>query len=286
MERDLSLLGSIWRYRRMTIAIVSAFALTAALLTFLTSGGPRAEARFGVADFRGGSLLRQGVAFEQGFGAYTAQRAALVRSDAVLGRAREQLSTQGESYELGDLRESVTAEAGEADGVITVAAASRRGEQAALRLADTVVVAYQEVSRAELRRQRDDTLAALDAAREEIVGRLRAPTAEAAGGAEAREADVQALAELNVRVSEVMSDVQMFPEATRFVDAARITGGTGLGELLRGVLIGAGFGLLAAFVAAFVRADFSQRWEGRTGRAGGGEVTPARGERASAGLAG
>jgi hypothetical protein len=92
---ETSLLEAFWIYRRSSLAIALTAAIASGVLTAFVFDNVTASARFAVTDPHSTVNLRQGVSTDAGFASYTAQRAALANSAAVLVRASKIIDEEG-----------------------------------------------------------------------------------------------------------------------------------------------------------------------------------------------
>jgi capsular polysaccharide biosynthesis protein len=244
---ETSLMEAFWLYRWSSLFIVVMVAVAAAGLTAFVFNTSSATARFAVTDPRGSVYLRQGVSTDTSFISYTVQRAAFAQSADVLRRAAKIIKDEGgRAYSLAHLR-SVVKTKSNPDGAIVSVTASAESMRAAARIANAVVTAYRELTKKEIKKQRDEIQTAIEQEREQI-------------GQEQDQATVdgnlyRALGEGLTDLQTKENDLRISPadDGITFTDDADPNQPESTG-LVRNTVVGLAVGALFAAVVAFLRA--------------------------------
>lgn len=243
------LLSTLWRYRWMTLLIVLASIAVGYTLSTQFAGEPTATARMVLADPRGNTVLRQGVTSEATFIRYLEQRADLARSEPVLSRVSEALEVTDADLDVTELRSRVVT-SGENSGEVVVAASGSRPDQAAA-IANAVIEAYRDQALMEHTDQRDVTIAAVEAARRQIVDRGDEEGAQRGPGTE------EALAQLEIRIADILVDTSTFDDGILFSEPAVATAASTTLSPVRSALVGGLLGLVLALAIGLVRNELS-----------------------------
>ncbi|MDQ3573708.1 MAG: AAA family ATPase [Actinomycetota bacterium] len=243
---------SVWRYRRMSVAIVavglvSAFAVSQ-LLRRTTPPRYTATARVALTDPRGNNVFRPGSSAGADLVRYIGERAAFAKSDRVLERAAQSLD-RGLTAE--SLRTQVTTSGVQQENLITISATAR-DPSLAISITNAVVDSYRDISQADTVAAADEGLKGIAQAKERLLATLR--TTDPAGGP-ARAAANQALVQLEQRASDIVINATLFGAGVNFTDpatGARPVQGT---SIPRNVAAGGLIAFLIAVVVSWVRAD-------------------------------
>ncbi|WP_395474607.1 hypothetical protein [Saccharopolyspora spinosa] len=160
-----TIFGALWRYRWISLAIVAAAVLISLLVPLVAGDGRSAQARIVLKAPDQTGVLGIEMASESSFLRYVKQRALFVTSDEVLDGARARLG--GEETVL-QLRAAITADASSSGESIEINVDGPGLERSVL-IANAVIAAYQERSRAEVVAATDKALETLNAQRAAIV---------------------------------------------------------------------------------------------------------------------
>jgi capsular polysaccharide biosynthesis protein len=250
--RETSLLEALWLYRRSSALIVAAFGIAAALLTMFVLGTVRATAHFAVTDPRSTDYLRQGVSTDTSFISYTAQRAAFAHSQDVLKRATQIIGQQGgRRYSLQRLRDAVEAKSDPNGAIVSVTASAPTTREAA-RIANAVVVAYQDRSAAQFKVQMEEQLASIVQSLKALATRLD----EVSPTGSVHAALLESLAQTQIKEVDLRQDLARLGSGTSFVDQAD-PNQPAKSQVPANTIIGLAVGALLAAVVAFLRATSS-----------------------------
>lgn len=266
---ESGLLEAFWRFRWSSLLIVLACTLAAIAFSLLARDDVTVSARMAVTDPRATTFLRQGVGSDVSFVAYTNQRAAFAETAPVLERAASIAAGTGGSRQLslGQTRDAVNTSVDRDGGIINVVATGP-DRPAAASLANAVMKAYAELTTRDVLEQQRRLIAGLRASEDRVRREL-----EATGSAS--DPTVQplseALAQLQLKQSDVNVDVAQYGSGVRFVDEAEPVGDAP-STLPRNAALGFAMGVLVALVVAFLRAT------GPSARALGGVATSMPGE--------
>ncbi|MBB5158566.1 AAA family ATPase [Saccharopolyspora phatthalungensis] len=246
-----TIFGALWRYRWLSLAIVAVVVLISLLVPLLAGDGRSARARIVLKAPDQSGVLGIEMASESSFLRYVKQRALFVTSDRVLDDARARL---GGVDSLLELRGAITAEASSSGESIELNVDGPGLERSVL-IANAVIAAYQDQSRAEVAATTDKTLQTLIAQRTAIV-------AEAAGRPTASPISSAAgptLSDLDKQIARIKVVAAQFADGVSFVDFASPDGASPWRDLLRDLAIGAAVGLMIAAALAWFRADRDHR---------------------------
>ena len=243
------LVSILRRFRWSTAAIVLAFVALSLAYSVQFQGDTTATGRMALADPRGNAAFGQGVTTEASFIRYVAQRADVAGSDEVLSAAADELVADGLDLDPIELRSRVET-SGDDRGDVSVTARGE-GAQEATAIANAVTDAYREVTLAQHASERESIIAAMEEARELTASRGES-TAPASPGAQAT---AEALARIEIRLTDVMVDAETFGDGVLVVDQAVVSTATGGGTPLRNAIVGALIGLIFAIGIGFVRSE-------------------------------
>ncbi|MFC6934059.1 hypothetical protein ACFQHO_29410 [Actinomadura yumaensis] len=252
---EISLVEAVWRYRLMSLIIVLACLLASVAATQIMFSGATATARFAVTDpTNHNNVLRQGVTSAQGFGTYTAQRAAFAGSAQVMARAAEIVkSKRGPRLTGEQLRGRVKTSTKPDGGVVIVSATGGSMAEAAV-TANAVVQAYQDVTIS-------TNVGALDGQIKNIQNLERKVTGDlevAQAGTRSYKLLATQLAKLQSEESGLLSARAKVNDGVQFVDTADPSASAG-SKLPQNAVIGLAVGLIIACVVSFLRASARPR---------------------------
>ena len=240
-EAHPGVLASLWKYRAMSAAIVAVMVVLSVGVGFLAQPRAQAKATIALSSPPAKSVLAPGVTGDASLARYTAQRAAYVKSDAVLRTVAASLRRNDITKLRGDI--SATASTS-SNTIVIVAEADTSGE--AVKLAAATVAAYRSKTAEEVRLLTDSAIASIN----ESSLRVQAGITATSGNS------VQTtLSQLAVEASEIKVSSALFGDGVDFVAAPRADAVTLPTLPLREAALGLVLGLLLAATAAWVRAD-------------------------------
>ncbi|GAA2795912.1 AAA family ATPase [Saccharopolyspora taberi] len=245
-----TIFGALWRYRWISLAIVAVAVLVSLAFSLAAGDGRTAQARIVLKAPDHTGALGIEMTSESSFVRYVKQRALFVTSDRVLAAARVRLGAES----LPQLRSAITAEASSSGESIEITVDGPGLERSAL-IANEVIAAYQEQSRAEVAAATEKGLQTLVAQRAGIV-------AEAAGvppGAPIGSAAGQTLSDLDQQIARIKLVAAQFDDGVSFVDVASAGGVGPWRGTLRDTAIGTAVGMMLAAALAWFRADRDRR---------------------------
>ncbi|SFQ52127.1 Chromosome partitioning ATPase, Mrp family, contains Fe-S cluster [Amycolatopsis arida] len=246
-------LDSLWRYRWSSLAVVLGVVVLSVAVSLLTADRATAQARIVLKAPDRAGLVGVEAPSESAFVRYVNQRALFAGSDRVLTAAAAKVGDPP----VSELREQVTAEAS-ANGDSIVVRVTADDYAASAALAEAVVGAYQDESRADVRAAAQKLVDTLAARRAAILASIP-DVPEASRSVEPNySAAGQSLSELDKQVTQVRAAAEQFGDGVSFVDRAvpdPAAGGAGA----RNAVLGLALGLLAAAALAWLRADRDRR---------------------------
>ncbi|WP_299038928.1 hypothetical protein [uncultured Pseudokineococcus sp.] len=250
-----SLLGSLWRYRWSSAAVVLALVVLSAAAGLVVGPSAVASASISLTTPRENNVLSPGAQGDASLARYTAQRASFATSDAVLGAVAERLGRE----ELTELREDVTATAASGSNTVVITAeAASPGE--AVELADAVVDAYAEQTEGEVTRLTRAAIDSLEASEAQIRDEIGADDALPGEGAAAlTSSGATTIGQLRLQASELQTSSALFGDGVEFVEAPRVDAVVTRGFPLREAALGLVLGLVVAGTVAWLRADRNRR---------------------------
>ena len=206
------LLASVWQFRRQSVVIVAALVVVGLALPFavnsLAAHEPSATAQLVLTDPRGDSVFRRGNSANTDLQKYAASRTQVVGSARVLQRTADRL---GEEFDAGFLVNHVSASLSVESLTVLIRASAPTYAQA-VRIADAVAAAYQDVTNEDVQAEADRALAALERSR----SRLRSDSI----GTQADPALAQALGQIELKATEIVLDAALFGGGVDFFDRA------------------------------------------------------------------
>jgi len=239
---------AVSRFRWTSLLIVVIVTVLSAGVGFALGRGVTASAQIVLRTPGTSDVVGVVATTESTFVRYVAQRAIFATSEPVLSAAAGKLA----GTTVDDLRHEVTAVADLSGHSITVTATAGSADAAA-RIANTMVTAYQSQSREQVQQASTSALAALNAQRRQVVAAAKG------GGTIETSSASQTVSDLDQRVSEIGVAASVFGSGVSFVDqadpAAAVSHRLPLRETAAGLVLGA---LLAATVA-WLRADRDRR---------------------------
>ncbi len=237
-----SLIGAMWRYRVMCVAIVVATTALSGLVAMVTGGDYEATATIGLSTPGDDNVLVPGQQGDASLARYTAQRARFIAGDEVLGIVAAQL---GKS-DAGAVRPRVTVSASGTANFLTVTASGDSSTEA-IELALAVVDAYA----AQTARQVDDlTRAAVESLQvqlDELAAAGDDPSSEAAA------------ADVKLEIAQRQATQAVFGDGVEFVVEPTTDTVAAPGLPVRELALGLVLGLALAATAAWARADRNRR---------------------------
>lgn len=243
-----SLLGSLWRYRGMSVAIVLGMMVLTFLVTTQTSPGATATATLGLRTPSVDNVLAPGVQGDASLGRYTAQRARFINSDATMNDVAERV---GEA-DVTAVRARLLVTASQTSNYITVKA---EGDTAAdaVALADAVVGAYRDQTAAQVATSTD---AAVNAIQSQIDVTLQ--NAEGSAGTVSDSA-ATTVSGLQAEIASLRTSQAIYGDGVEFVVIPDAESAVTRGLPIRPLALGAIVGLAIAVSLAWWRADRDQR---------------------------
>lgn len=237
------------RYRWSSLAIVVATVLLSLVVAFVSNPQSTVTARIVLKMPEKVTVTGTETASESSFVRYVKQRALFVTSDRVLQDAQRRLATPDP---VDELRDALTVEASETGESITVTASAGDSEEASA-LANAVIAAYQEQSRADQQASADRALETLRQQRNEVAsGAGNQPQTVS-------EAAAQTLSELDTQAAQIRLSTSEFGNGVSFVDKASEDDTGPFGTVLRDTGVGLVLGVLLAGAIAWFRADRDRR---------------------------
>ncbi|MFI0469776.1 MULTISPECIES: polysaccharide biosynthesis tyrosine autokinase [Saccharopolyspora] len=246
-----TIFGSLWRYRWISLGIVAAAVLTSLLVPLVAGDGRSAHARIVLKAPDQTGVLGIEMASESSFLRYVKQRALFVTSDEVLDDARARL---GGDETVLQLRAAITADASSSGESIEINVDGPGFERSVL-IANAVIAAYQERSRAEVVATTDKALETLNAQRAAIV----ADAGTVSPGSPVGSAAGSTLSDLDKQITRIRVVAAQFADGVSFVDVASPDGTSPWRGVLRDFAIGTAVGLMLAAALAWFRADRDHR---------------------------
>jgi hypothetical protein len=225
----------------MSAAIVSVMVVLSVGVGFLAQPRAQAKATIALSSPPAKSVLAPGVQGDASLARYTAQRAAYVKSDAVLRTVAASLRRS----DITKLRGDISATPSTSSNTIVIVAEADSSREA-VQLAAATVAAYRSKTSEEVRRLTDAAIASIN----ESSLRVQAGITATSGNS------VQTtLSQLAVEASEIKVSSALFGDGVDFVAAPRTDAVTQPSIPLREAALGLVLGLLLAATAAWVRAD-------------------------------
>ncbi|CAM02461.1 Mrp family chromosome partitioning ATPase [Saccharopolyspora erythraea NRRL 2338] len=243
-----TIFGALWRYRRSSLAIVAVAVLVSFVVALAAGDGRTARARIVLRAPDQTGALGIELTSEASFVRYVKQRALFVTSDRVLSAARTRL---GGPETLEQMRSAIAAEASSSGESIEITVDGAGLERSVL-VANAVIAAYQDESRAEVTAATENALATLNTQRAAVVAEIPE------GGAIAAAAG-QTLSEIDKQMSSIRVVASQFDDGVAFVDHATAGAVGPWRGVLRDVAIGLAAGLVVAAATAWFRADRDRR---------------------------
>ena len=244
-----SLLGSLWRFRKMSFGIVAGMMVLTYLVTTQTSPGATATATLGIRSPSADNVLAPGVQGDASLGRYTAQRARFINSDTTMLDVTERVF----ETDIATVRRRLLITASATANSISVKAEGRTAAKA-VQLAEAVVAAYRSQTERQVAASTDAAVAAIEA---EI-----ASTLDSAGGSEGSvvsDSAASTISSLQSEIARLRTSQAIFGDGVEFVVIPRVDDAVTLGLPLRELLLGAVVGLAIAISAAWWRADRDRR---------------------------
>jgi len=238
------LVEALWRYRWSSMAIVVVAVGISIGVALMVQPPAQARATIALASPPEDNVLAPGTQGDASLARYTAQRAAFVTSDVVLGAVA---AVTGD--DVTDLRSKVTATPSGTSNTlsVTVSAESRR---AAVELAEAVVEAYRSETEAQIERRTEAAIRAIEESAASASGSRGATTDAAARSA--------TLSQLALRASEIRVSSALLGDGVDFVNAPRRDAVMGRRLPVRDAALGFVVGLVVAATLAWIRADRSR----------------------------
>jgi Mrp family chromosome partitioning ATPase len=243
-----SLLGSLWRFRGMSVAVVLGMIVLTFLVTTQTSPGATATATLGLRTPSSDNVLAPGVQGDASLGRYTAQRARFINSDATMNDVAERVA----SADATAVRGRLLVTASQTSNYITVKA---EGDTAAdaVALADAVVGAYRDQTASQVAVSTD---AAVSAIQSQIDVTLQ--NAEGSAGA-VSDAAATTVSGLQAEIAALRTSQAIYGDGVEFVVIPDVESAVTRGLPIRSLALGAIVGLAIAMSLAWWRADRDQR---------------------------
>ncbi len=241
-EAHPGVLASLWRYRTMSAVIVSVMVLLSVGVGLLAQPRAEAKATIALASPPAKSVLAPGVQGDASLARYTAQRAAYVKSDAVLRSVAATLHRK----DITKLRQDISATPSSTANTIVVVAQGKTDREA-VQIAAATVAAYRSKTAEDV---------AASHRRGNPVDRTELTRVQ--GGAVSGSAVPTTVSQLAVEASEIRVSSALFGDGVEFVVAPRADAVTKRSIPLREAALGLALGLLLAATAAWIRADRTQ----------------------------
>lgn len=243
-----SLLGSLWRYRAMSVAIVLGMMVLTFLVTTQTSPAATATATLGLRTPSADNVLAPGVQGDASLGRYTAQRARFINSDATMNDVAERVGVT----DVTEVRARLLVTPSQTSNYITVKA---EGDSAAdaVALADAVVGAYRDQTAAQVAASTD---AAVTAIQSQIDVTLQ--NAEGSAGTVSDSA-VTTVSGLQAEIAALRTSQAIYGDGVEFVVIPDVQSAVTRGLPIRPIALGAIVGLAIAVSLAWWRADRDER---------------------------
>ncbi|MBX6390234.1 MAG: hypothetical protein IRZ08_14790 [Frankia sp.] len=244
-------LAALWRYRVASGLILLTAVLVGAVILLTNKPPVVATARVGLANPRSLTVVLGGASSGADLGRYAAAQARFAESADVLAVAAE---TLGDGTTLAALRGSVDVTESPSADVLVVTARGGRADEA-VRRADAVVAAYQELTERTTQDAVNRQLGAVDRARAELRQQIALAPADDPVSAAAVAAATTALGELEQAAARARTEAALFGDGTLFVEPASPRARPGqLARAGRGALLGALVGVLLAGAVTWVHA--------------------------------
>jgi capsular exopolysaccharide synthesis family protein len=265
-EWDLgpSLLESMWRFRRLVVAIVAIAALAGFGLSYLQPKMYEGTTSLILSDPRNAGVLGE-TRLVIDPSRYVRNQAERITSTDVLARA---VMLEGGRISVQVLRSRVTVSPSTNLDLITIRALDPTSEGAAS-LADSVGRAYQQAVASEVSANAEEALAELDRSRADtqtqidvLDSRLAADPADSTAKAE-RDAAVAQLVALKTRAEQISVDAALYGSGVELFEESEIPESPASPQPVRNAAVAAVLGLLGAGAYAWWRAEHTQSAESR-----------------------
>jgi len=245
-ELHPGVLASMWRYRWTSAAIVIFVVAVSATVGLIVQPKAEAQATISLAPPPANSVLFPGTQGDASLARYTAQRAAFVKSDAMLTDISAHLP--GKRRSVTSLRHDLSASPSSTSNAITVVAEGDTDIKA-VQLAAATVNAYQIETAKEVT---DLTNAAVRS----IENSSQLVQQQAGSGSAAVKSSVaNTVSSLAIQASQIRTSSALFGDGVEFVIAPRADAVTKPALTLREVALGFVVGLVLAATVAWIRAD-------------------------------
>lgn len=250
-ETQIGLVAAVWRYRVLTFGLAIVGALLASVVTLTANSNASAKASVALTDPRGNSVFRQGSAANIDLTRYTAERAVFAESEQVLTRAAKAL---GGDASPESVNAAVTVTPSADTSILDIVAESASPAQA-VKVADAVATAYQDLALDETKAKAALALSGLEAQRQQAQTVLQTSTSTPAEVSSA----TQTLSAVNAKAADIQSAAELFGNGVSFFDPARPVKKSGLTTLLRNAVAGGLIGLVIGSAISWVLADRRQK---------------------------
>jgi polysaccharide biosynthesis transport protein len=236
-ESHPGVVGSLWRYRSMSAAIVLALVVLCTGVGFLVQPRRQAKATIALSSPPAKSVLAPGIQGDASLARYTAQRAAFVTSDAVL----RSVATHLRRKDITEPRQDISATPSRtSNNIVIIAEANTKA--GAVKLASAVVAAYRSETAKEVKRLTAAAIASIDAS-----------VAAVPGGSTPGSSST--LSQLEIEATQIRVGSALFDDGVDFVVAPRADAVSAPSFPLREAVLGLVLGLALAATAAWIRAD-------------------------------
>jgi capsular polysaccharide biosynthesis protein len=240
-------IASMWRFRWTSAAIVVFVVAASATVGLIVQPRAKAEATISLATPPANSVLFPGTQGDASLARYTAQRAAFVKSDAMLTDIAAHLA--GKRRSITSLRHDLSASPSSTSNAITVVAEGDTDVKA-VQLAAATVNAYQTETAKEVK---DLTGAAVRS----IENSSTLVQAEAGAGSDAVKSSVaNTVSSLAIQASAIRTSSALFGDGVEFVIAPRADAVTKPALPIREIALGLVLGLVIAATVAWIRVDY------------------------------
>jgi succinoglycan biosynthesis transport protein ExoP len=203
--------------------------------------GAQAKATIALSSPPAKSVLAPGVQGDASLARYTAQRAAYVKSDAVLRSVAASLRRR----DITKLRRDISATPSTSSNTIVIVAEADTDREA-VQLAAAIVAAYRSETAKEVQRLTDAAITSIEQSARRV---------QAGAGASSGKSIPTTVSQLAVQASEIRVSSALFGDGVDFVAAPRADAVTRASIPLREAALGLVLGLLLAATAAWIRAD-------------------------------
>ncbi len=250
-RRPVSVLGAMWHYRWMCIAIVAVCVVLSGVVGLFLTPKTSATATIALKTPSQDNVLTPGSTGDASLARYTAQRARFVTSDAVLGNVASALKLD----DLASLRNQLEVTPSTDSNIVTISATGDSSKQA-VQLATAVARAYAVETEKQVK-------ALTDAAIKSINDSVEAATRAASGASSstAKDAAASTISQLQLRASTIQTNSALLGDGVEFVVEPNPESVSSPGLPIREIGLGVVIGLVVAATAAYLRADAEDRSE-------------------------